>query len=253
MQKDGRGRRHPRQDHHDLDDRRAARHRRARPDGDQRRHHQPLRLQRPARQRRLVGDRGRRERRQLPEARRHHRRRHQHRSRAPRTLRQLRRGQGRVRRVHRERAVLRARRAVRRRSRRPVGPVANPRPARGHLRFLGAGRHARRQCRPGARRKPLRRIDPGTRRGAPDDRQHPRPDPRAPQCPERARGHRRRARARNPRGGHHRRLREVRRGQAPLQQGRRGRRRDRSSTITAIIRSKSGRCCRRRAKAPRGG
>ena len=89
---DGRGRRHPRQDHDDLDDRGAARQRRHRPDGHQRRDHQPLRLQRAARQKRLVGDRGRRERRQLPPARRHDRGRHQHRSRASRTLRQLRRG-----------------------------------------------------------------------------------------------------------------------------------------------------------------
>ncbi len=40
-----RGRRHPRQDHHHLDDRRAARSRPARPDGDQRRDHQRLRHQ----------------------------------------------------------------------------------------------------------------------------------------------------------------------------------------------------------------
>ena len=114
---DRRGRRHPRQDHHDLDDRGAARRRRDRPDGDQRRDHQPLRLQRAARQERLDGGRGRRERRQLPAARRDDRGRHQHRSRASRALRQLRRGQGRVRRVRRERALLRARGDVRRPSR----------------------------------------------------------------------------------------------------------------------------------------
>ena len=55
-----RGRRHARQDHHDLDGRLDARCRRARSDGDQRRHHQRLRHQRPPRQRRLDGGRGRR-------------------------------------------------------------------------------------------------------------------------------------------------------------------------------------------------
>ena len=44
---------------------------------------------------------------------------------------------------------------------------------------------------------------------------------------------------------------QVRRGQAPLHQGRRGRGRRSSSTITATIRSRSARCCRPRAKARR--
>ena len=162
--KDGRGRRHPRQDHDDVDDRGAARQRRGRPDRHQRRHHQPLRLQRPPRQKRLVGDRGRRERRQLPPARRDDRGRHQHRSRASRALRQLRRGQGRVRRVHRERALLRSRRAVRRPSRGAEHHRPHPRPADRHLRLFRAGRRPRRQCRrrcPGGSR--VRRADPRTR------------------------------------------------------------------------------------------
>ena len=49
------------------------------------------------------------------------------------------------------------------------------------------------------------------------------------------------------------RLRQVRRRQAALHQGRRGRRRRRSSTITATIRSRSARCSPPRARAPRGG
>ena len=60
---------------------------------------------------------------------------------------ELRRGQGRVRRVHRERAVLRARGAVRRSSRGAEHHRPDPRPADRHLRLLGAGRRARRQCR----------------------------------------------------------------------------------------------------------
>ncbi len=51
---DRRGRRHARQDHDDVDGRGAARRRRDRPDRDQRRHHQSLRLERAARQERLV-------------------------------------------------------------------------------------------------------------------------------------------------------------------------------------------------------
>ena len=54
----------------------------------------------------------------------------------------------------------------------------------------------------------------------------PRSDPRPPQCPERAGGDRRRARARYLRRGNRCRVRTVRRCQAPLHQGRRGRRRD---------------------------
>ena len=49
-----------------------------------------------------------------------------------------------------------------------------------------------------------------------------------------------------------RRLRRLRRRQAPLHHDRRGRRRHASSTITAIIRSRSRPCCRRRARRPRG-
>ena len=60
-----RGRRDARQDHDDLDDRRAARNGAARPDRHQWRHHQCLRHEREARRWRLDGGRGRRERRHL--------------------------------------------------------------------------------------------------------------------------------------------------------------------------------------------
>ena len=149
-----------------------------------------------------MGDRGRRERRQLPAPRRHDRGRHQHRSRASRTLRQLRRGQGRVRRVHRERALLRPRGAVRRPSRSAEHHRPHPRPADRHLRLLRAGRRARRQCRAGAGRQPVRRARSSTRDGERRTIERvARADARPPQCPERARRDRRRARARHLRRG----------------------------------------------------
>ena len=111
-------RRHPRQDDHDLARRDAARRRRPRPDGDQRRHHQRLWHERPPRGRRVDGGRGRRERRHLPEAAGRRRYRHQHRPRAPRSFQDLRGDQGRLLRACREPAVLRLRRDVPRPSRR---------------------------------------------------------------------------------------------------------------------------------------
>ena len=61
-----RRRRHPRQDHDDLDDRRPARTRRARPELPDRRRHERERQRRAQRRRRSVPVRGRRERRVLP-------------------------------------------------------------------------------------------------------------------------------------------------------------------------------------------
>ena len=91
-----RDRRHPWQDHHDLDGRNPARCRRSRSDRDQWRHHQCLRHQCPARRRRLDGGGGRRERRHVPEAAGRCRHRHQYRSRASRSLQDLRGDAGRV-------------------------------------------------------------------------------------------------------------------------------------------------------------
>ena len=81
-----RDRRHPWQDHHDLDGGDAARRRRSRSDRDQWRHHQRLRHQCAAGRRRLDGGGGRRERRHVPEAAGRRRHRHQYRSRASRPL-----------------------------------------------------------------------------------------------------------------------------------------------------------------------
>ena len=63
-----RGRRHPRQDHDDLDGGGAARRRRHGPDGDQRRRDPRLRLERADRAGRVDGGRGRRERRDVQQA-----------------------------------------------------------------------------------------------------------------------------------------------------------------------------------------
>ena len=163
-------------------------------------------------------------------------------------------GQGRVRRVRRERALLRARGAVRRSSRGAEHHRPHPRPAHRHLRLLGAGRRPRRQCRRRCRAAPAStRSILGTRRRAADDRGRPVPIP-----------------------GRHNvqnalaaiavalelgisdeaivaRLRTVRRRQAPLHQGRRGRRRDRHRRLCPSSDRDPRGARPRRAKAPRGG
>ncbi len=101
----------------------------------------------------------------------------------------------------------------------------DPRPADRHLRFLRARRSARRQCDGGGTgRQPVRRdhFRPGRRET--DDRRHRCADARAAQHSECARRHCRRAGARDFRRQDPRRLRPVRRREAPLQQGRRDRR-----------------------------
>ncbi len=163
------------------------------------------------------------------------------------------RGQGRLRRVHRERALLRPRGDVRRSSRSAEHAVSRIRDRRvvtygfSALADLRADNVA---PEPGGTRFDAVVLQ---RDGvAADDRGHPPADARAgtmcrmrwPRSPSAielgiddatiARG-----------------LRAVRRGQAPLHPGRRGRRARSSSTIMPIIRSRSARCCRRRAKARR--
>jgi UDP-N-acetylmuramate--alanine ligase len=199
MQVDGRGRRHPRQDHHDLDDRGDARRRRDRPDGDQRRiinaYGSNARLgssdwmvveadESDGSFLRLDGtiavvtniD---------PEHLEHYG--------------SFDEGQGRLRRVRRERALLR-------RSRCCASTIPRCRTIMSRIRdrrvvtygFLRAGRRARRQCRPvpgGSRFD----VSCAARRRAADDRGRRAADAGPAQCPERARRDRGRARARHGR------------------------------------------------------
>ena len=79
----------------------------------------------------------------------------------------LRAGQGRLRRVRRERPLLRRRLALRRPSRGAVDHPAPARPAGRHLRLRRPGRRARRECRAGAGRQPLRRLAARPRRRGP--------------------------------------------------------------------------------------
>ena len=195
-----RDRRHPWQDHHDLDGRGAARCRRPRSDRDQWRHHQCLRHQCAARRRRLDGGRGRRERRHLPEAAGRRRHRHQCRSRASRSFQDLRGGAGRVPHFRRERAVLRLRGDVHRSS----GGADAGRPDRGsphhHLRRESAGRRAADRSRSRRRRLALHgRVPRSRRRDRARDRRSRAADAGAAQRAQRHRGDRGRARSRHRR------------------------------------------------------
>ena len=114
--------------------------------------------------------------------------------------------------------VLRPRGDVRGPSRGAERHRPDPRPADRHLRLLGAGRPARRQRDgggPGGSQ--FDAIVARARRRAADDRRHRRADARAAQYPERARRDRRRARAWHFRRPDPRRLRPLRRREAPLQ------------------------------------
>ena len=195
-----RRRRHARQDHDHRHGRRPARRRRARSDRGQWRHHQRLRHQRAARPGRLDGGRGRRERRQLPAPAGDVGRRHQHRPRAHGSLRQLRRGAGGLPRLRRAPAVLRLRRAVHRSSRRSRRSMARV-PDRRIVTY-GFSPQADVRALAAACSRPTASVfdvvvrDHATAGRARLERLRL-PMPGAAQCPERAGGDRRRARARH--------------------------------------------------------
>ena len=253
-QVDRRGRRHPRQDHDDLDGRRLARRRRDRSDRDQRRHHQQLRLQRPARQPATGWW-----------------------SRPTRATAASCGSTARSRSSPTSIPSISTIMAASTRSRTPIVEfvenvpfygaallcVDHPevqaiipraaRPPRDHLRLRRAGRRSRRQCHALPGRQPLRR-----RRSATAPARCARS--RASSCRCRAATM---SRTRSPRSASRsswasptttiaQGFAQVRRRQAPLHQGRRGRRRRRSSTITATTRSRSERCSPPRAKARPG-
>ena len=238
--------RHARQDHHDLDGRGAARCRRLRSDRHQWRHHQRLRHQCAARRRRLDGGRGGRIRRHLPQAAGRRRDRHQHRSRASRSLQDLRGDRGGVRELRRERAVLRLRRDVHRSSGGADAGRAHRGPPRHHLWREPAGRRAARRS--DARRRPARgspsrsaiaramRRTRSTASSLPMPGRHNALNATAAIAVARELGISDDA---DPQGA-----RRLRRREAALHPHRRLERRRRSSTITAIIRSRSPPCCK---------
>ena len=199
------------------------------------------------------GGRGRRVRRHVPQASGRCRDRHQRRSRASRSLQDIRGGAGSVPCIRRERAVLRLRGDVHR----PSGGAA-PGRADHDRRIITYGENPQADV----RLVDLDHVDGRSRfsvvfRDRAGETMHeirdlalPMPGPA--QRAQRHRGDRGRARARDPGRRDPRGAAEFRRRAPALHPHRRMERRSRSSTTTAIIRSRSRRCCAPRANRSRG-